>query len=269
MREIIHVSTSQSITDAAIESDCAYFEMAAQEKVLTGGQLLWMPELESLSSSSVVQRIDISVSPDTCISEAENFCLQHNIGTVRLYLKDQNPRWSQILTQFRYVSRSEHIMIADQHVIEHWPDQKTIDLYPVVDESDWTERYRILFSSGNAPDGYAIEADKYIDMEKKKSATGQLTFYLARDSGGIAVGSVGLMKVGSLRRIKNLIVHPDFRQKGIATRMIAQFGRKFIEMGNQLAAFAVDHPVRGSVYDRLSFKKSATYFEWRKSISVQ
>lgn len=261
------MSIFHPLTDIAIESDCLYFEMAAEKQALTGGELVWMPGLESLSSASVVQRIDHSLMPDQCISEAESFCLQHNISTIRLYLKVQDPRWSKILTQFGFISRSEYIMIADQRLMDGWSDLEAIELHPVSNESDWRERYRMLSDSENAPDGYAIEADKYIEMEKRKSATGQLSFYLARDSDGIAVGSVGLMHVGSIRRIKNLLVRPDVRQKGVATRMITQIRRNFPGEDIQLAALAVDHPVRGSVYDRLGFINAATYFEWRKSIS--
>jgi len=258
------VVTPQTIIETAIESDCLYFELAAKKENLTGAQLAWMPGLESLSSASVIQRINQSSMPELCVSEAQHFCVRHHINVMRLYLAAIDPRWDNVLTRDGFTSRGEFIMIADAKKIQSWSNLEPLELKLIQSESQWHERYLMLAKGGHAPDGYSTEAARYIDMEKKKSHTGPLSFYLAYDLDGAAVGSVGLMAVGSICRLKNLVVHPDVRGRGIASRLIAQVGSYFVGADQHLVAFAVDHAVRGSLYDRLGFNKAATYFEWRK-----
>ena len=50
--------TDQQLALAIVESDRRYFEMGAQTRQLSMGQLCWMPGLNELAASCVVSTID-------------------------------------------------------------------------------------------------------------------------------------------------------------------------------------------------------------------
>lgn len=254
------------IVAEALESDCCYFDLAARTERLDGATLVWMPGLESLSAASVVQRINPSESPDTLIGRAGHACRIRGINILRLYLQEDLPLWSDRLPALGLSVREEQVMIAGREQIRAWSGLPPVVVESVRDLADWEARYQLLATGGHAPDGYNVNARQYVEMEKQKSSTGKLDFYLVREAPGAPViASVGVMASANQTRLKNLVVHPEFRRQGLASRTIAQIARTMITPGGWLSAFAVGHPGRKSFYERMGFIHAASCYEWRES----
>jgi len=254
-----------SLADATIESDAYYFDLAADHRPLPGADLVWMSGLNRLASASVVQRIDTQASPVALLSSVHQAAAEIGLPLCRLYLAERVPELEKILSAVGYVMREEFVMAASDRVRSGWLPQIPLTLEPVRDDEGWNQRRQLFDREEKGPDGYVVNRNEYIEMERRKTATGKIRFYLARDGDGDVVASVGVIQVDSAFRLKNLIVRFGRRGQGIASRLLGTMGQTMAGHESMIA-FALRKSTLPSLYDRMNFEHVASYYEWSKKI---
>ena len=247
----------------ALESDARYFELAAEKTRLSGADLAWMPALKYMYSASTAQRVDPAANPDVLLPELEAAVTRLGLPSSRLYVNVASPRWVDRLLQHGYEKRIEGVLAADAVVRKAWPRVSSLSLTPLIGDRDWVSRRELFGLKGHAPDGHSVDADDYIKMEQLKAAAGGIKFYLARETSGNVVASYAVMREQQVLRLKNLIVHPELRGRGMGSQVIYRVGMEADEQ-DVLVAYAVQQPNHPSLYERCGFHLLCEVFEWVK-----
>ncbi|HMP88888.1 MAG TPA: GNAT family N-acetyltransferase [Kiritimatiellia bacterium] len=249
----------------ALESDAVYFEMAARKIHLPGCEFVWMPELEELTSASTAMRVDMTADPCLLVRELEACVIKLGLPRFRIYLDKVSPEWSRVLTESGYKMRTERVQAATGAEIRSAnPANVELELLEVVTLSDWSAREELFGLEQQAPDGHVVNARLYIEMEKRKRQSGAISFYLARGKAGGVVASYGIMKYNGVVRLKNFIVHPDLRGKGVGSQVLTALS-VLLPPDEPLIAFAVTSDNHPSLYDRNNFKNVGSCHEWTRS----
>lgn len=268
---MIH-STADKGTDhrlalALVESDRYYFEMAAETCPLSAGTLCLMPGLTELAASCVIQRLAGSPNrwPDrNWIAEAEGVLRLRKIARARIYLDDRRPQTDELLGQHGYQSRGETGFLAP---LGHPTPPAEIELRLVRHEDDWRRKLALHSEAMEGPDGYTNQADLWVEMERRKCATGEMQTYLVYRQDQM-VGTVGAILHDGLLRLKNIVVVPRFRRQGIALAIVQQLWRMAeADFGRRLGVFGVTGGKGSSLYRRAGLYAVTEQYEWSKRLS--
>lgn len=258
------MSDNMTSTALTLETDARYFEMGASVEKFPAGELAWMPGLERISSSAVLHRIHTGCDPVVHFPPMEQAAIKTGVPETRLYLHDRNHQWEGELTNRGYRMREEMVVVAEPQVRSQWPEYERLNMRTIVTEQDWQARARLFGADGKAPDGYGVDVEAYIEMEKRKTAGKQFTMLLFSDEHNQPVASVGIFILHPFARLKNLIVDHRRRGCGMASRMIAEIGRSPSYKNFALIAYEIPRTDRSSLYRRMNFRHVASCYEWRK-----
>ncbi|HMP73787.1 MAG TPA: GNAT family N-acetyltransferase [Kiritimatiellia bacterium] len=250
-----------TLIEAAKESDSLYFELGATSTPLPGCQLATMPGLEHLDSASVFHRVQSTPDPRHALERMRAEVHTRGLPLIRLYLMNPDPIWEAALQQDGFTSREELILGASHATRSSWEQSSSLHLTPIQTPDQWEIRKNILGSGETVPDGHGSDLNAYLDMEQQKAQNGGLTFYLAATSGGMIVGSAGLLHVHSAARLKNLVVHAQHRGRGYAAAMIRAFA-SLADPSQSLIAYALQYPPALRLYQSLNFTRLGSCFEW-------
>ena len=98
-------------------------------------------------------------------------------------------------------------------------DEIKVRLHPVMSDLDWTTKRALHAASGTGPDGHDNAPGLWADLEQRKSEAGGLELNLVM-RGGDVIGALGLMAEKSILRLKNLVIHPDYRGSGFGAEAV-------------------------------------------------
>jgi len=253
----------------SLETDACYFEMAASIQRFPAGELAWMPGLEHVPSSAVLQRIHTDLNPDEHLPLLEKAVLENGLPEIRLYLHQRHAGWDTALARRGYSVSEELVMIAGTSDKQNWSRYEPLTIRTVVTDDDWKERGLLFGAERKAPDGHRVDVGAYIEMEKRKAAAGNITMMLFSEPGGQVVASFGVFTLDGCARLKNVIVRHDRYGCGFATRAIAACGRETTWSGMPLIAYQVFRGDKSSLYDRMSFRHVTSCFEWKKDSGLK
>jgi GNAT superfamily N-acetyltransferase len=181
---------------------------------------------------------------------------------VRIYLHTQVPTLEAILRANDYRPRTE---LAFGRFSAPQESPTGLRLKRVVSEAVWGDKLSLHeaahAASERAPDGHAFDAKTWLDLERAKSRAGELVYLLAY-MGVTPCATIGLAVVGSVLRIKNVLVHPHWRHRGIATRLFSCAGALAGSRQLALGVLAVEGGAGEALYRRAGFDVWASLFEW-------
>ena len=104
-------------------------------------------------------------------------------------------------------------------------------------------------------------------MERVRSEAGFMRAYLIR-RGGEIVGAIGSAPCGSLLRLKNLVVDPAHRRRGIATATALRFAALARDEGLVAAGcFALDGEPGLAFYPRAGYRVAVRQIEWIRDLT--
>lgn len=264
----VPIRSNATVAAELLESEAAYFDAAALTERLEGAVLSRLPGLEALPAAGVVHRIGsagIGAPPETWLASVETWARTAGLHRVRLYLTHSDPKLERLLRARHYRARHEvglarptggEVLEADRLAMVH--------LEEVVDLAGWDDKRRVHEASPTQADGHRAEARTWCEMEQRRSAHGYMRPFLIRH-GETVVGTLCMAPRGSLLRLKNLLVHPGWRGRGMGTAAVAAavvLARRagFATVG----CFAIPGGPGLEVYQRTGFRPTVTQVEWIK-----
>lgn len=250
-----------------LESDFIYFEQGANIKSLEGAVFVQMTGLEKVAAACVVQRIN----PSVIISDLNEWLFiveakfkESGDFLVRLYLQSQFEQLEIVLRERGYQARTEIGFIG---TCEEKPNPNHLLLRPVKNEDDWLQKLLFHGDCKLSPDGYETEAEKWVEMERRKHEQGTLQPYLVEVNGQIC-GAVGTIECPNLLRLKNLVIHPQYRKKGFASQTVHLVSNLSKNMGKSgVGCFAVAGGIGEKVYQGCGLVATTKQIEWTKNVS--
>lgn len=259
--------TDRRCAQTLIESDRRYFEMAAEVEQLSIGQLAWMPGMTSLAASSVVHRIDFDTVPavtESWVDQMEHALAERSIPLARIYLDDCPAEVHSMLDRRGYERRCEIGFLSRPGPVA---PPENMRLCPVRSEDDWRRKHMIHAEAMEGPDGYTNRADLWVEMERRKCATGQMQSYLVRRDDEV-VATVGAIRCEGLVRLKNIVVAPKCRQCGIGVATVWLLWQLAdASYGCRLGVFGVEGGGGSRLYRRAGLHQITCQHEWSRLLS--
>jgi GNAT superfamily N-acetyltransferase len=256
--------TGGELLTKAIESDRRYFELGAKLEGLGGAQLAWMPGLSTSPAAVVVHRVVpelVAVDPARWLDCVEARLRELRTPLARIYLDDRHPTLDALLTVRGFVDRDE-LALAGPEV--HAPTDGAT-LRRIVDERGWSEKCRLHELDAVRPDGHQTAAQDWVALERAKAA-GMESFLL--EVGGETVGAVGAVRLPGILRMKNVLVHPEHRRKGLGATMLAHLADLARKEGRWgVCIFAVEGSAGERLYRSVGLQVVGRQVEWSRALA--
>ena len=257
---------AQSLQSELLESDAAYFDAGAMLEPIEGAVLSRLPGLESLAAGAVVHRVQpnaIRLGAESWVASVEALSRTRKVPRVRLYLHRAEPKIERALRARKYAERREVGLLRTTELGPH--DEGTftgVRLEEVVDLSGWDEKRHIHEASDISPDGHLGDARSWCEMEQRRSAHGYMRPFLICQDDAVC-GTICLASRGSLLRLKNLVIHPDWRGRGIATAAVRAAVLLARRSGYEsVGCFAIPGGPALTVYQQAGLHPIVTQTEW-------
>lgn len=201
------------------QSERDFLAAGSRSASLTGAILLHMPAFRDVPEAAAVQDIDTgSLSPDplSWLVAVESTFDELGICQSRLRL-DRPPAELEIsLSLLGYQPRREIAMVRPAA-----PLGTDVTLIQVRDDAEWQRRLEFLLTV-ESEDG--VEPARRLEFERAKFDTGCIAAWLAiRD--GRPVATVNTSQVGTLLRIRDLVVAETPRSRGATAAVLAAMVR--------------------------------------------
>jgi len=249
---------------ALVETDRRYFELGAEVRRLSHGSLCMMPGLNELAASCVVQRVADgrpSRPASGWFGEIESILAAEQIRMARVYLDGNSTEIDQAMTEHGYRRRGETAFLAPWG---HPPPSTDVQLQLVRTGADWSRKLALHTEAMEGPDGYTNQADLWVEMERRKCATGDMQTYLVYRNDQL-IGTVGTILHDRLLRMKNIVVVPRLRRQGIALAIVHHLWRMAeADYGCHLGVFGMTGGTGRCLYRRARLCAVTEQFEWSK-----
>lgn len=245
-----------------LESDRRYFEADAELFPVPGAVIVALRGAEALAAGCVVHRIDAAQAAsdaDAWLVDVERRLRALRSSRARVYLDAPLAPLERALERRGYRLRVE---FGFARAAGDSAGGIEIELLPAEDESGWSARRVLMHRVGRGPDGHSMDPELWVAMERRKHRAGYMRPYLIR-TGGEIVGAVCTAPCGSLLRMKNLVVDPAHRRRGVATATAVCLARLAAEEGfAATGCFALDGEAGLVVYPRAGYRLLARQTEW-------
>ena len=255
-------SPKTSLFERAAATDASYFEMAAEVEELPGAVLAWMPGLTSLAAGAVVQRVDgeaVTRVGERWVPEIERALGKVGAPLARVYLAAESPA-AGLLQQAGYVMRPELVFA---HQME--PEVGALDLCPVQSDEAWDRKKKLHEEADRTPDGHPSSASKWVELERRKAADGLENYLAMRD--GEVVGAIGAIRGDNILRLKNILIHPDHRRRGLGRGMLDALAALGRESGIlEQTVYAVRGNAGERLYRACGMRVIGSVVEWSKRL---
>lgn len=244
-----------------IETDRLYFELGARRNPLSPGVIAWMPGLTRCSAGCVVHRVRTGALGSQCeawLNEVERQVRLRRAGTVRVYIEGCSLELEQVFLRRGYLKRVELGFLTTHQSLGVEPGFR---LREVVTPLDWSLKHAVHQAAEIGPDGYRSDADVWIEMEKRKCATGRMRCYLIERRGAVC-GTIGAIAVDGLLRGKNMVVAPPFRKAGVGLASVRLLWQLAEERRTLLGVFGVAGGPGSRLYRRAGLAVATEQLEF-------
>jgi len=264
----------ESISEAVLinelfESDTLYFEAGAVCVEVDGAIIANMPGLENLAAGCVVQRIDmqiVSTDPEAWLDNIELHLKKLAIHRARIYIQSHNDIVSTALRNRGYRPVDEVALLL--HTNSRHIQDKSVTLRPILDQEGWDERLSVYRCIERGPDGHVSPPEQWIEMEITKCNTGYMLPYLIYKNEDVC-GAVNLAVHQHLVRLKNMVIHPDFRRKNCGASAAGLFSDLAKQYGKFAAGcYAIENQASLPMYKKAGYLPVGKQTEWLKEIDL-
>ncbi len=253
---------------ALIESDCRYFEAGARIHALGPVEIACLPGFAAIAAGCVVQR----VRPERLrpagaagwIARVEDDLRALGCALSRWYVVGDAPELARSLAAAGYERRVELGFLLDARVSRS--AVPGLSLRAVETDRQWSAKLRLHRRAARGPDGHETPPHLWVDLERRKAAAGFMRPYLVEMEGAVC-GAVSASRQGPLLRMKNIVIDPAARRRGIATAVARSFGTLAAAVGCAAAGcFGVEGDAGARVYRRAGFRVVTAQIEWVKPL---
>jgi ribosomal protein S18 acetylase RimI-like enzyme len=250
-------------------SDANYFRTCARMERSMGCEIVQMRGLESLAAGCLVQGLEHrSCDSHATLVALENRLQELGCTRARFYQQFPDPGLEAQFSLLGY-RRVEEIALLNTSFdgAALTREEGEVTLVAVNSEVDWSKKLLLHDAVKEDPDGHASAAKDWVEMERYKSDAGYMQPYLIYCQGEVS-GAVNLSLSQNLGRLKNLVIHPDWRRRGVgvkAARLIAGLARHH---GKSAAGcFAIDNEPSLNLYKSAGYVPVSRQIEWLKVFS--
>lgn len=249
-----------------IESDRTYFERGARLVGLPGAVLAHMPTFRDIPAAAVVHRVDPgAVLPDplTWIVTVETIVADLGLPRSRFFLDRSTPELELALTMLGYASRAEHGLLRPAAAAD-----SRVQLVPICDDTAWSHKVSIHAPTENGPDGFVLDPHRWVTFEQAKQVAGYFTLYLALLD-GVPCGSFGLNSTGKLLRLKNLVVAPAHRRRGVGAAILDAVSNMAHARGlAAVGCFSLPEGNGDRFYRANGFREAIVQVGWARTLNM-
>lgn len=243
---------------AMLASDIAYFKAAANNEQCAGGvlsQIAGFPDLPLATVLHSVSRID---EAEQWIAEVEAAFAALDVHWVRFYLQSASAIQRQLLQVCHYQESLELGLVARLEEVE----RTRLELRHCCSEEQWQQYNHLCVISGTGPDGHDMSGDSYARVSRLKVEAGYMMPFLAVLDGNTA-GFVNLSVNGDFARCKNVLVHPDYRGRGVGRQLVlAAMGESRRLGARYFGCFALAGGPSVNLYKSLGMEEVTRQLEW-------
>ena len=250
-----------------LETDVRYFELATRTTDLHGAQMFWSPGGTSIPVGCVIFRVEEPNSPAQAldwIARFEDAILRVDSHLARIYLQKPNPLMELALARSGYEKEPEVAFVGPATAPT---TDTTVTLQLMKTEADLDKMAEIDAENPVGPDGHTADIETWNEIIRQKWRTGELLLYFIMDRGEIC-GTVGAMKAAHIVRLKNLVVRPSHRKKGVGRGATLALWKKAFESGKRLAVFGVPGGGGYATYKSAGLHPTWPQYEWCKKLTV-
>ena len=247
-----------------LESDAAYFDLAAQLEPLEGATLAYMPEFAPLDAACVVQRVQPSKirKPVAWVATVEREIKMRGFRTARVYLTQRGPALEAALAAAGFRPRIEYGFFFTREV----PQAKECGtLREVLSAADWRTKAKLHCESKLGSDGYRSDGELWTHFVRAKCESGGKRSYLIEENGETC-GSIGTMEFDAVIRLKNLFVSPRKLRRGLGSSAVRTLAQLNAAKGKPAGIFAVKGGAGEATYRSLGMDVVTQHTEWSKQL---
>lgn len=259
-------STQQAaLSRTVFDSDRTYFELGAQKRPVPGADLVWVPGFTNDPASVVAQRVDPAMVASAGVEwvfQIERQIEDLGAPMARFYVDGAISGADNVFESAGYRSRQEIAFLGN-------PNATGVSDYQfrqVVTDADWARKMQFHRHALERPDGHTSPGDDWAALERVRCQSGLMQSYLCEFEGE-PVGTIGVVPGADYLRAKNLITHPDYRFRGVATEMLNFVGNLARQQGKAgICILAIAGGPGEKVYAAAGLKPVGTQVEWAKEL---
>ena len=256
---------AQAMALALRDSDRHYFAAGADNTPTLGGVLSVIPALSSQAGACVFHSVEPTQAvTDDWLSALARAFVAAGARRVRVYLQHTNADTRACLTRAGYRC-VEEIGLAGR-LAAGTDNARALTVHALT--ADDNRLYlNLLRAAAHTPDGHPMEHDAFAALEQTKVCAGYMQPYVhVRDGEAIALAS--LHQHNGFARIKNVLVHPQHRGKGIGVSLVTALVARAVEQGATCGcAFALaDNSAARRMYHAQGFRPVYGQEEWVKPL---
>jgi ribosomal protein S18 acetylase RimI-like enzyme len=246
-------------------SDSRYFSLGAGLSPLPGAVLAAVEGLTSLPAGCVVLVLDADAAGRDArgwVRSAEAAIVERGGRMARVYLDAPAPPLERALGAMGYQRRVEDIFLTPPGPA---PGPGDVRLVPVQGRF-WTVARELHASDALAPDGYPASAEDWWELMRRKQEAGGMECYLI-ESGGRLRGTVGIVPMPDVLRIKNVFVAPSGRGNGVGRAVVRAVWRSAGERGRCAAGvLGVRGTPGAALYASAGLRTEGALVEWSRRL---
>ena len=252
-----------NLLDRALETERIYFELGACLDDLDGAVLAWSPAFIAAPAAAVIHRVEpevICARGRDWFAATESKLKACGIRLARVYLSARHVAVERLLSDAGYACREE-LVFAD-----NLPDPPPLLAFrPVLTEDDWAGKRAFHEEVPESPDGHRNGAADLAGLERHKCEHGMEAFVAEIE--GRAVGVAGVIWGDNLARIKNVLIHPAYRRRSMATALLSHVAAHGRARGiREQCLVALKGGAGEMLYRALGMTVAGSCFEWSKKL---
>ncbi|MGQ0740795.1 MAG: GNAT family N-acetyltransferase, partial [Alphaproteobacteria bacterium] len=238
----------------ALASEHIYFEAAARTAFGPGWRFAAMPGLGALAAGAVdFLDADRPVYLENLITRLEAEFLAAGARYYRFYVDPQDSAAGKLLAAKGYARRTEIISVRPISGSRNVPRHE-LSVTRIESDEEWKDRLKLQQATDESSDGHTNAPELWVEMERRKCQSGRMEAFLLRRNGEVVAAAGIVSSPPATARLKNVLVHPDHRRKGIGTAAIEIVSAKGgAAAARQIVTFAVAGTIGERLYLKLDF----------------
>ena len=264
----MQITGDDALLAHALDTERSYFRLGADAQEIDGALVAIMPGLERLPAASVCIFSERNMEQDEAaraVAHIESAFRRAGVATARIYTGKTSDGFDSGMRAAGYRRRTEKI-----HAFCPLPSSAAAGTAwrPVAGDGDWVAKAAIHALPSAASDGYDASPEQWIALERLKSQTDALGFWLYLE-GGEPVATTGLMRcTEGVLRIKNFYVRADRRGRGVGKAALSSLLRQLKEAGeNAVVVLSIEGSVGERLYRSAGARAIGRIFEWSRPLA--